>query len=133
VRIEVNRRRMPGIRLAPLIDVVFILLVFFMLASSFLDWRAFEIAMPAADSAPSDSEDPIIVSLAADGRVTVGGEEVPAHGVAERVQALLAAAGEERPVLLRTDGDAPLGRAVELFDRLQAGGIDGVSLSAQQP
>ena len=44
------RRRRSPISLTPLIDVVFILLVFFMLASSFLDWRSITLAAPSAEA-----------------------------------------------------------------------------------
>ena len=45
------QKKRPLISLTPLIDVVFILLVFFMLASSFLDWRSIDLSTPAAAEA----------------------------------------------------------------------------------
>ena len=48
-------RRRPLISLTPLIDVVFILLVFFMLASSFLDWRSIDLNAPAQAAAMANN------------------------------------------------------------------------------
>ena len=61
-------RRAARIGLTPLIDVVFILLVFFMLASSFLEWRALEIRIPTFGSASSDADEPLRVRVGLDGR-----------------------------------------------------------------
>src|SRR3546814_1065083 len=60
-------RRRASISLTPLIDVVFILLIFFMLASSFLDERAIEIDSPAAALGGTSLEGALFVELRGDG------------------------------------------------------------------
>jgi len=132
VRIEVPRRRPAGIRLTPLIDVVFILLVFFMLASSFMDWRAFELGLPPADASPDPASDPILVDVTADGGVELAGESVPAATLAERVRTLRAD-DPGRPVLVRAAADAPVQATVHVLDRLHAGGIEAASLAERAP
>lgn len=121
------------IRLAPLIDVVFILLVFFMLASSFLDWRAFELDVPATAPASDAEQRPILIEVAADGGLRVEGEAVAAADLAEAVGALRASGDAERPIVIRAHGDAPVAATVRAFDRLQAGGIHAVSLAGERP
>lgn len=121
------------IRLTPLIDVVFILLVFFMLASSFLDWRAFEIAVPTEVSAPDIELEPILVEVDADGRIRVAGEVMRADDVADAVLDRQAGDPANHPVILRADDDTPIGATVRAFDRLRAGGVAGVSLSGVEP
>jgi len=132
VRIEVPRRRPAGIRLTPLIDVVFILLVFFMLASSFMDWRAFELGLPPAEATPDPSSDPILIDVTADGGVRLAGESVPSTALAERVRALQAE-DPERPVLVRAAARAPVQATVHVLDRLHAGGIEAASLAESAP
>jgi len=128
VQIDVPPRRRTAIRLTPLIDVVFILLVFFMLASSFLDWRAFEIAVPGSPSPAAADNDPVVVGVAADGAFSVAGSEV---GGADLAAAVQRARGDddERRVVLRPAGDAPVAATVEAFDRLRAGGVERISVS----
>lgn len=133
MRIEVARRRPTLIRLTPLIDVVFILLVFFMLASSFLDWRAFEIAVPADVSAPDVDLEPILVEIDAEGGIRVAGDAVGADELAGAVRDRQQGDPKQHPVILRAEDDAPLRATVGAFDRLQAGGISGVSLSGVEP
>lgn len=132
MRIDVPRRRPAGIRLTPLIDVVFILLVFFMLASSFLDWRAFELGLPPAEATPDPDSDPIVIDVTAAGAIELAGEPVRAGELAGRIAAIL----HERPdrtVLVRADDQAPVQATVSVLDRLQAGGIEAASLAGKGP
>lgn len=132
MRIDVPRRRPAGIRLTPLIDVVFILLVFFMLASSFLDWRAFELGLPPAEATPDPDSDPIVIDVTADGTVELAGERVAADALAGRVEALLAD-DADRVVLVRAADEAPVQATVTVLDRLHAGGIEAASLAGAAP
>lgn len=131
MRIEVPRRRPALIRLTPLIDVVFILLVFFMLASSFLDWRGFDIDVPTEAAESADDLPPILVVVAPDSGLRVDGEEVAADELAAAVHALQPGQGDDRPVVLRAHGDAPVGTTVTAFDALQAGGVSAISLTEE--
>lgn len=132
MRIEVPRHRPASIRLTPLIDVVFILLVFFMLASSFLDWRSFDLALPAADAAPVDAEvEPVVVRIAADGSLRLDDERVAADALIDRVAALLA--DGDRPVRVRTADAAPVQATVDTLDRLRAAGAVTIALEEDAP
>jgi biopolymer transport protein ExbD len=131
LRIEVPRRRPAGIRLTPLIDVVFILLVFFMLASSFVDWRGFDLGLPAADATPDPAIDAVIVTVDETGRYRLNGEVVAADALATRVSA--ARGGDsERPVVVRAAEEASVEATLKALDRLHGGGIAAATL-AEQP
>lgn len=132
MRIEVPRHRPASIRLAPLIDVVFILLVFFMLASSFLDWRAFDLNLPVADARPDPDRDPIVIHLAGDGTLEVAGEIIATDALAASVRGLLEG-DPGRPVILRPAAGAPVQLTFGALDRLRAGGITEVSLAGGAP
>ena len=64
------------ISLTPLIDVVFILLVFFMLASSYLDWHSIGLSISSGKGAANSSQRAILISLGADGSLAVGSQLV---------------------------------------------------------
>jgi len=129
VRIEVPRRRPAGIRLTPLIDVVFILLVFFMLVSSFQDWRGFELGLPPADARADPDTRPVVVEVLAEGAYRLDGSEVAPGELASRVRALRGdAAG--RPVVVEPVASAPVQATIRALDRLQAGGIEAAALAA---
>jgi biopolymer transport protein ExbD len=120
-----GRRSLIG--LTPLVDVVFILLVFFMLASSFLDWRTIELNVPAAGAAAGGEA--LVVEVSTDG-LMVAGEPVTLDQIAARLGDAVAS-GLDRQVVLRPVGGASLQRLVLVLDRLTAAGAADVSLVRQ--
>ncbi len=119
-------RRRPLISLTPLIDVVFILLVFFMLASSFLDWRSIDLDAPAQAAASSSVEGALLVEVRPDG-LRLSGETVSLDTLAERVAARVAEKPEQK-VLVKPASGVSLQEAVQVLDRLAAAGAAELSL-----
>ena len=117
------------ISLTPLVDVVFILLVFFMLASSFLDWRTIELNVPAPAAGAAANGETLVVEVLTDG-LRVAGEPVTLDQLAARLSDAVVA-GLDRQVVLRPVGGASLQRVVLVLDRLTAAGAADVSLVRQ--
>ena len=119
-------RRRARISLTPLIDVVFILLVFFMLASSFLDWRSISLSSTAAASGGGGVEGALLVDVGTDS-VRLAGETMSPAALARRIETAL---GEkpDRRVLLRPRLGVEMQRLVTVLDRLQAAGAQNVAL-----
>lgn len=120
-------RRRPLIRLTPLIDVVFILLVFFMLASSYLDWRQIALDPPAEAGGGASAEGALLVEVRPDA-LRLSGEVLSLEALAERVRAR-AEREPERRVLVQPERGVVLQRAVSVLDRLEAAGATKVSLA----
>lgn len=120
-------RRRAAISLTPLIDVVFILLVFFMLASSFLDWRTVRVEAAEAGAGPA-SEGALLVGVSADG-LSLGGRPVAEADLRDRLKSLLAE-DPARRVTLRPAPGTPLQATVDALDLLAAAGARHVGLSA---
>lgn len=119
-------RRRPMISLTPLIDVVFILLVFFMLASSFLDWRAIDLGAPVRAAGNASSEGALLVEIRPDG-LRLSAEPLALDVLARRVGERLAVKPEQR-VLIKPSKGIPLQRTVDVLDRLKAVGVSDMSL-----
>ncbi|WP_420347658.1 ExbD/TolR family protein [Pelagibius sp.] len=119
-------RRRALVSLTPLIDVVFILLVFFMLASSFLDWRAIDLSAPARTSAGAAMEGALLVEVLP-ARLRLSGEVLSIDTLATRVAARAREAPDQR-VLVRPAEGVALQRVVQILDRLAAAGTTDVSL-----
>lgn len=119
-------RRRAVISLTPLIDVVFILLIFFMLASSFLNWRSIELAAPAQAVPGASHDDALSVRLHADG-LMINGAVVTLDDLTVQVQEHLIAAPEGR-VLVEVTPGVPLQDAITVVDRLAAVGAVDLSL-----
>ena len=118
------RRR--GISLTPLIDVVFILLVFFMLASSFLDWRHISLQTPAGPAGGSAMTGALLVQVGSDS-VRLAGESLDLDALVERVARQLQD-DPDRRVLVAPGQGVSLQRAVTVLDRLAAAGATDISL-----
>jgi biopolymer transport protein ExbD len=117
-------RRRAVISLTPLIDVVFILLVFFMLASSFMDWRTLDLGVARAGGG-NGMRGALLVELDL-GSVRLSGRKVSET----ELQNILAARFKRDPdqrVLVKPRAGVPLQRAVELVDRIAAVGSKQVS------
>jgi biopolymer transport protein ExbD len=119
------------ISLTPLIDVVFILLVFFMLASSFLDWRAVDLSVSSGVGAATSAQRAILIGLRSDGSVTIGSEPV-AKQTLQSVMTEKLADNREQRVVIQSDPGVPLQRAVDTLDLVRAIGATDVSLSRKR-
>ncbi len=114
----------PG--LAPLIDVVLLLLIFFMVTTRFAE-HSLEIDLPeATTSAPMNEPRILAVDVRADGVIQIDGEEVDDETLALRF-------AEEAATLdalaLRADEKAPHGRVVRVLDTARQHGIERVELA----
>jgi biopolymer transport protein ExbD len=125
-----NRKRRPLISLTPLIDVVFILLVFFMLASSFLDWRSIELNTPGASRGGSRLEGAILIEVRAEG-LRLSGESLGHDALIRRMKGLLAQETDRR-VLVKPSAGVAMQKTVAVLDSLAAAGVTDLSLIADQ-
>jgi biopolymer transport protein ExbD len=114
------------ISLTPLIDVVFILLLFFMLASSLTRLQAVALATPAAtlagSASQSRSQPSMLLRIQEDGQLDLNGEPIQRSVIAER----LSAAFEREPnlrVLVQPAHRVRLQTTMTLLDQLTAAGI----------
>ena len=103
--VEPGRRR-PLISLTPLIDVVFILLIFFMLASSFLDWRAIDLTAPGHAGASPSMDGALLVEVRPEG-LRLGGQRVSLASLTGKVRARLAQQPNQK-VLVKPSAGVPL-------------------------
>ncbi len=116
------------VEMLPLIDVVFLLLVFFIYAMlSMVVHHGLKVDLPSAGSVSLEKEDYIAITIDADNRLFLNEEPTEAAGLAARVLALRGS--EAKPVFINGDRKADLGLAIELLDDLKKAGIEEVSFS----
>ena len=111
MRFKTRRTEEPEINVTSLIDVVLLLVVFFMLSSNFAAEGRLRIRLPAASSVPTEqrSAEPLVVTVAAGGTYLVNGRELINSSADTLRAAVLKAAGEGPravPVTIRADGRA---------------------------
>ena len=123
-----SRKRL--VSLTPLIDVVFILLLFFMLASSFIEWRSIGLNVPAGGSAGSSDQESLVIGVSRDGKLRLNGEAVTWEGLEARIRPVLARDAAQ-PFVVQPEAEVPLQRIVTVLDRLAAVGARNISLTRE--
>lgn len=107
--------------IAPLIDVVFLLLLFFMVTSSFQHPEAIELDLPQSSTSASDEDRAAEVSVDAAGSTFLDGQPLALEelqsAIAERM-----AADPETVIAVHTDSSTVVQRMVEVLDAVRAGG-----------
>lgn len=117
------------VSLTPLIDVVFILLVFFMLVSSFADWRTITVSPPLDASGQSQGfTGAVLVEVQGEGQLRLSGETLGLDEIAGRLQRLLNSAPDRRFIIKTVDG-VPLQDLVDVLDQLSAAGAEDISFA----
>ena len=116
------------INLTPLIDIVFLLLIFFMLSTTFVDTRQLPVELPTASSkAKSDSPDVTEIRIAADGSMQIDGKNT----TLENIRTELSSKKEKVSIVLRADKAATHGTVVGVMDIAQQLGIKSISVAVQ--
>lgn len=134
-------KRRANVDLTPLIDVVFQLLIFFMLSATFVVQSSIPIQTPEAESTEQqiDSRDVTLTLQFGDGGPENGGpvfindQEIPDWGTLTLALTALRETNPEVLVLIRPDARVPTGRLVKAIDIANSVGIDRYLIAAQQP
>jgi len=133
IDLEPNPRRRPRVNLAPLIDVVFLLLVFFMLAGSFIKPQAIGLAPPTADHAARSEtpEEPLVLSIDLDGAVRLNGLNLELSQVGSEISGRV---GNDttRQIVVKAEASVPVQYLVAVMDEISAAGLSNIRLAASQ-
>lgn len=119
-----------GINISPLIDMMFLLLIFFIVTTAFVEEVGLDIQKPKAASAAMLEKKSIMIGVSEDGRVVYGGKEIGLNGVRGLVSRLLI--GEDRPVIIIADESSRSGVLVDVIDECKLAGANKVSLATEK-
>lgn len=125
-----GRRSMPmsEINVTPFVDVMLVLLIIFMVAAPLLTVGVpVELPKTAAGALPSEAEEPLTITLAADGRVVLMETEVEQATLINQLRAI-AAERESQKVYIRADGSIPYEAVVTVMGALNAAGFNDIGL-----
>ncbi|MEJ6573211.1 MAG: biopolymer transporter ExbD [Akkermansiaceae bacterium] len=119
------------INISPLIDVVFILLIFFIVTTVFIDEAGVEVNKPRAASAEDLEKHSILIAVTANGQVYQGGRSIGIDGVRSVVAAMLES-DETIPVIIQGDTAASHGIVVKVIDAAKLAGAKTVNLATSK-
>ena len=125
-------RPMSEINVTPLVDVMLVLLVVFMITAPLLTVGV-PVDLPETEAAQlTDRDEPLVVSVDAEGKVYIQETEVGLDGLAPKLRAIMGAR-QDTFVYVRGDRAIDYGRVMEVMGALAAAGFDKVSLMAEVP
>lgn len=121
-------RTMSEINVTPFVDVMLVLLIIFMVAAPLLTVGVpVELPKTAANALPSDSEEPLTVTLTAAGEIQIQTTATPRDQLIPKLRAIAAERGGKQ-IFLRADGSIPYQDVMQVMGALNAGGFSNVGL-----
>lgn len=119
-----------GIDISPLMDCVFILLIFFIVTTTFVEETGVEVDKPQAASSVRLEKTSILIALTEKGEVVYGGREIGFSGIQPLVKRMLQK--EDVPVIIQADAAAQSGLLVRVIDEAKLAGAEKVSIASRQ-
>lgn len=116
------RSRSSAIDVTPLIDVLFMLIIFFVLTTAFVR-GAIDVELPSGSASPIEGKPPIVVTVDKDSSLKWEGKSITIVEVASRARA------ESTDVLVAGDSDAPYGAVAQVLDALREAGLSHAGLA----
>jgi biopolymer transport protein ExbD len=117
-----------GIDMSPMIDCVFILLIFFIVTTTFVEETGVHVDKPQAASSVQLEKTSILIALTAKGEVVYAKRDIGIGGVQPLVKRLCQA-DDQVPVIIQADAAAPSGLLVRIIDEAKLAGAEQVSLA----
>jgi biopolymer transport protein ExbD len=120
-----------NINMGPLVDMVFLLLIFFVVTTSFVKETGIDVQRSTAATAERKDRGNIMLGISADGQVYMEGKRIDVRSVRALVERALAE-DPESGVVIVADKDSNTGTVVQAMDQCRLAGAVNVSLAARQ-
>jgi biopolymer transport protein ExbD len=118
--------------MAPLIDMIFILLIFFLVTTSFVKESGVEVQRPTAQSATPAKKVNLMVEVTKDGQIFIEGKPIDIRAVQSRMKRFMV----ESPggsVLVVADKSSQTGTVIQVLDQSRLAGVEKISVAARKP
>lgn len=136
MNLQQHKRDDLDVNITPLIDIVFLLLIFFMVSTTFERESEIDITLPEAvvDAGEQTNNEPIEITISADGTFFINGKRVVNNQVATLKQALLKVANgrEDPPIIISADANATHQAVVSVMDAARQLGFIHLSFATSQ-
>ena len=118
-----------NVNLTPLIDMVFILLIFFMVTASFTKESGIEDDRPTAETTIRQEQASLIISINKEGEIWIDNKHVDIRSIRAHIEQLHAQ-NPEGTVIIMADKNALTGTTVSVLDQVRLSGVSNVAISA---
>ncbi|MEW6378270.1 MAG: biopolymer transporter ExbD [bacterium] len=126
-----RRRLDASMNMTPMIDIVFQLLIFFLLTTNFITTEGIQVKLPQAQSTAAQVQEEITVFISKEGRIFVQQQELNESQLHNRLRTMLAAS-RNRLVIVKADREIVLNRAVKVMDIAKKAGAERLCIATDR-
>ncbi len=119
------------INITPMLDIVFIMLIFFIVTTSFIKETGVEVNRPAASTALPKPRGNIMIAITATDQIWMDKQQVAIGEIRNMVESALAE-NPESTVIVITDKEASTGVVIDLMDQVRLGGVSNIAIAAEE-
>jgi biopolymer transport protein ExbD len=120
------------INITPLIDIVFIMLIFFIVTTSFVKETGVEVNRPSANTAQQQDQGSILIAIRENGEIWFNKRNIDLRAVRANVERAKAE-NPEGGVVIIADKQSATGSLVDVMDQVKLAGVQNISVAAQNP
>jgi biopolymer transport protein ExbD len=117
--------------MTPMLDVVFIMLIFFIVTASFVKETGVDVSRPNADTAEQQKRANILVAITPNGEIWIDRRPVDIRALRANVERLRAE-NPEGTVVIQADRESQTGLLVEVMDQIRLAGVSNVAIAANE-
>lgn len=122
-------RGLESINMAPLIDVIFQLLIFFMLSSSFTFPSGINVKLPKAVTSDVIKEDNVVISISSENILYLNNAVITVKELGAYLKKM---PDKQQPILLKADRRSSVGRIVDVWDLCRSIGVENINIATNQ-
>ncbi|WP_395374362.1 ExbD/TolR family protein [Marinicella sp. W31] len=119
------------INITPMLDVVFIMLIFFIVTTSFVKETGVDISRPSSSQAKQVKKGNILVAIKDDGAIWINKQQVEIRAVRSRIEKMYAENPEASAVII-ADRGSRTGDLVQVMDQIKSAGVSSISIAAEK-
>ncbi|GAB7024102.1 ExbD/TolR family protein [Salidesulfovibrio brasiliensis] len=120
------------INMAPLIDMIFILLIFFLVTTSFVREAGIDVNRPQAETAAQSPSPTLQIAVTKDGAVFMEGRAIDIRSIRSKVSTFMDETKDGR-ILVLADGKSNTQSVINVIDQCRLAGAEKISIAAEQP
>lgn len=117
--------------LTPMIDVLFLLIIFFMTSSTLVEQQAIPLEVPKSVTGQQKAPEPLVISIKKDGSYYVNNDSVNLDQLSRQLQRAVSQEGL-KSVLIRGDKLVPYDNIIQVFDRVKLANVDQIELETER-
>ena len=132
MRLSTPKKRKAGINLTSLIDVLFILIIFFTVSTTFIEQPGIELKVPKANSTEGHTAQKIVIYIDVQKNIFLNDEIVTINNLTQKVKEL-ANLQKDKSIVLKADAGVTHGLVIQIMDLLREQGIYKIVVSTTKP